>query len=106
MKATVGDFISGCFQLIFTLVKNRLLPQSFNHIFYKHEQSFSLILYAARHIFPHSTSLLPSFLPLILPPKALDGSDFYPFSVLEAFGKNKEMSKYTLSREIPRIPEM
>lgn len=106
LRATVGDFTSGCFQLTFTPGRNRLLPQSFDHTLHRREESPSPTLHAARHTFPHSTLPLPSPPPLVLPLRPLDGPAPCASSVLEALEKNKEVPKYTLSRRISTIPEM
>lgn len=39
-RRTVGDFTSRSFQLTFTLGRNRLLPQSFDHTLHSRERSF------------------------------------------------------------------
>ena len=95
LRATVGDFTSGNFQLTFTPGRNRLLLQSVDHTLHRREESFSPTLHAARHAFPRSTSPLPSPPPLSLLPRPLDGPAPCAPSVLE---KNKEVPKYTLSR--------
>ncbi len=106
LRATVGDFTSGCFQLTFTPGRNRLLPQSFDYTLYRGEEFFSPALHAARHTFPRSTSLLSSPPPPFLSLRPLDGPALCTPSVLEALEKNKEVPKYTLSRKISTIPEM
>lgn len=107
LRATVGDFTSGRFQLTFTPGRNRLLPQSFNHTLHRREQSCSPTSHTTRHPFPHFTSPLPSFLPpFVFPPKPLDSSAPCAPSVLEAFDKNTEVPKYKLSRKISTIPEI
>ncbi len=106
LRANVGDFTSGCFQLTFTPGRNMLLPQSFDHTLHIREKSFSPTLHAARHAFSRSISLLSSPPLLSLPPRPLDGPVFCAPSVLEALEKNKEVPKYTLSRKISTIPKM
>ncbi len=106
LRATVGDFTSGCFQLTFTSGRNRLLSQSFDHTLYRREESFSPTLHSARHAFPRSTSPLSSPFSLSLPPRPLDGPALCAPSVLEALEKNKEVPKYALSWKISTIPEM
>lgn len=93
LRAIVDDFTSRYFQLTFTPGRNRLLPQSFDHTFYRREESPSPILYAARHTFFHSTLPLPSLSSLVFPPRRLDYPASCAFLVPEALEKNKEVPK-------------
>lgn len=104
LRAIVGDFTNECFQLIFMPGKNRLLPQSFDHILHRYEQSSSPTLQAAHHTFPYSISPLASL--LFLSSRLLDDPTPCAPSVLKVFEKNKKMPKYTLSWKISTIPEI
>lgn len=105
LRTTVGDFTSGCFQLIFTPGRNKLLLQSLAHTLRRREEYSSPISHTARCAFPHSALPWSALAPFSLPPRPLDCPAPCAPSVLEVLEKNKKVPKYTLFRKIYTIPE-